>query len=163
MADTRTIYTVGSSTRTLDEFLDLLRAYGIELLIDVRRWPKSRLAHFAKDQLRDHLSAAGIGYHWLGEGLGGYRKGGYGSYLRTEEFAAGLRALERRACDQRTVVMCSERLPWRWHRRFIGDALHEQGWQVIHVIDEKRTWQPERSRGTGSSTPEEGTGSIQAM
>ncbi len=154
MAQGRTIYTVGSSTRTIEEFLDLLREYGVDLVVDVRRWPKSRFEHFVREELQVHLSEAGIGYEWMGESLGGFRKGGYESHMTTDRFAEAIRQLECRARAGRVAVMCSERLPWRCHRRFIGDALERRGWEVVHVIDEGRPWQPQR-RGEGQVDPPE--------
>jgi uncharacterized protein (DUF488 family) len=157
MAQSRTIYTVGSSTRTIEEFIELLRQHNVELVVDVRRWPKSRFEHFVREQLEAHLSEAEIGYEWMGESLGGFRKGGYEAYMATGEFRDAIAQLERRAGAARAAVMCSERLPWRCHRRFIGDALAQRGWDVVHLIDEGHTWQPKRpGRGQGR-TPDEGT------
>lgn len=157
MPGNRTIYTVGTSTRTINEFIDLLRAYRVELVVDVRRWPKSRLEHFVREQLQAHLSEAGVGYEWLGESLGGFRKGGYEPYMNTDEFGQGIAQLEFQARAACVAVMCSERLPRRCHRRFIGDALEQRGWDVIHVIDEEHTWQPERPREGQGDAAEEST------
>ncbi len=155
MAESRTIYTVGSSTRSIDEFIELLRQYRVELVVDVRRWPKSRFEHFVRERLQAHLSEAGIAYEWMGESLGGFRKGGYEAYMATDEFREAIAQLERRGGAARTVVMCSERLPWRCHRRFIGDALEESNWRVVHIIDEGRTWQPERPGEGQGCAPDE--------
>ncbi|MDO8136250.1 MAG: DUF488 family protein [Candidatus Brocadiales bacterium] len=81
---------------------------------------------------------------YIGKELGGYRKGGYEIYMRTEDFLSGIEELEGTARVNRTVFVCAERLPWRCHRRFIGQALEKKGWEVIHIIDEKRVW---RSKG----------------
>jgi hypothetical protein len=157
MAASRTIYTVGSSTRTIDEFVELLRHSGVEFVVDVRRWPKSRFDHFVRERLQAHLSEAGIGYEWMGESLGGFRKGGYEAHMATDEFQEAIAQLERRAGAGRVAVMCSERLPWRCHRRFIGDALAQRGWHVVHVIDRGRTWQPKRPGEGQDGASDEGT------
>jgi uncharacterized protein (DUF488 family) len=82
-------YTLGTSTRTPSEFLDLLRSLDVELVVDVRRFPSSRFQHFKSEELARLLEAEGLGYVCLGQELGGYRSGGYQSYLGTEEFKRG--------------------------------------------------------------------------
>lgn len=138
----RAIYTIGSSNRGPKEFLALLRQHGVQTLVDVRRFPTSRLAHFQKEPLAEWLQQAGLRYVYLGEELGGYRSGGYEAYLRTEEFARGLERLEALAAESTVAMMCAERFPWKCHRRFIGRVLQERGWKVIHIIDEQRVWIP---------------------
>jgi uncharacterized protein (DUF488 family) len=138
---TRSIYTLGSSTRSLDEFLALLRRWDIALLADIRSFPTSRFEHFRRAALEKVLSTEAIAYVWLGRGLGGYRAGGYEKYMLTKEFAGGLDELDALAGERTTAVMCSERLPWRCHRRFVGRALEARGWKVVHVIEDDRTWE----------------------
>ena len=136
----RTVWTIGHSNRSLAEFLDLLKLYNVELVVDVRRWPTSKkFPHFAFAALADPLREAGIELVWLGDLLGGYRKGGYEAYTGTPDFQRGLELLEQRAAFRRTAVMCAELLYFRCHRRFIADALVRRGWRVIHVVDAKRT------------------------
>lgn len=136
------IYSLGTSTRTPSEFLNLLRSFDVEMVVDVRRFPKSRFQHFEGEELARLLEAEGFDYVYLGQELGGYRSGGYKDYLGTEEFKQGLERLEQLAKERRVAVVCAERLPWRCHRRFIGWELERDGWQVIHIIDEKRSWRP---------------------
>lgn len=136
------IFTLGTSNRTPEEFLALLAHYGIQLLADVRRFPTSRFEHFKRENLARLCDEAGVEYVYLGDALGGYRAGGYPAYMGTEAFRAGLENLEALARDRLTAVTCSERLPWRCHRRFIGQTLAERGWQVCHVIDVERKWTP---------------------
>ncbi|RMG65826.1 MAG: DUF488 domain-containing protein [Calditrichaeota bacterium] len=137
------IFTVGTSNRTEQAFLALLRAYGIEQLVDVRRFPTSqRFPHFKKEALAAACRSAGLHYLWLGDLLGGYRKGGYEAYMQTPGFAQGLNRLERLAQEHPTAFCCSERLPWKCHRRFIARALESRGWQVVHILDEDRIWTP---------------------
>lgn len=138
------IYSLGTSNRTPSEFLDLLRSHDVELVVDVRRFPSSRFEHFKREELARLLEAGGFGYVYLGQELGGYRSGGYQAYLNTEEFKRGLEWLEQLAWGRRVAVVCAERLPWRCHRRFIGWELERDGFQVVHIIDEKQSWQPKR-------------------
>jgi uncharacterized protein (DUF488 family) len=134
------IYTLGTSDRTPDEFLALLKDVGVEVVVDVRRFPTSRFKHFEKDELSRLLERGGFYYIYLGKELGGYRRKGYEAYVGTEEFRQGLSRLKELVCKSRVVILCAERLPWRCHRRFIGQELERDGFKVVHVIDEKRTW-----------------------
>jgi len=153
------IYTIGHSDRSIEGFLDLLRAHGIEEVVDVRRFPGSRRhPHFGAEALRASLAQAGIGYHHV-EALGG-RRGrpapdspnngwrvasfqAYADRMAEPEWLDALGALERRAGQRRVALMCSEAVPWRCHRRLIADALVVRGWDVGHII------------GTGAVRPHE--------
>jgi uncharacterized protein (DUF488 family) len=137
------IYSAGTSTRSEVEFIELLRAYGIKTVVDVRRFPTSKFGHFRRENLEVFLRKEGVSYVYLGKELGGYRKGGYESYLLTEEFAQGLNKLEAIGLQESAVFVCAERLPWRCHRRFIGNALRGKGWEVVHIIEKDRIWRPE--------------------
>jgi len=137
-----TIYSLGTSTRSKAEFAALLQSHGIELVIDVRRFPTSRLEHFQQGELTQLLAVLHIDYLHLGEELGGYRKGGYQAFTITPEFEQGMKAIEEIARQKRGVILCAERLPWRCHRRFITSELEKKGWHVERIIDEKRTWVP---------------------
>ncbi len=140
------VYTLGHSNRSLKEFVGLLKQYGVELVVDVRRWPKSsKLQHFNREVLEEALKREGIGYVWLGELLGGYRKGGYESYMRTGEFERGLALLVELAREKRSVIVCSEKLWFKCHRRFIADRLLANGWEIVHIVDEKRVHRHKRS------------------
>ncbi len=133
------IYTVGHSTRTLEELVALLKDHGIQQVVDVRRFPTSRrMPWFAREHLETTLPRQGIQYHWLGDLLGGYRRGGYPRYMESEAFQEGLRRLEHLARQRPTALLCAERLWFRCHRRFIADALCHRGWQVIHLVDPGR-------------------------
>jgi len=135
------VYTLGTSTRSREEFLRLLCHFGISQVADVRRFPTSRLQHFQQDNLAQFLREAGIGYIYLGKELGGYRQGGYRKYTATVDFQEGLGRLEEEARRKPTTILCAERLPWKCHRRFIAAELERRGWRIIHIIDEKRTWE----------------------
>ena len=145
-----TIWTIGHSTRTLDEFLEALDAYKIELVADVRSFPGSRrLPQFGSAELEKSLVVHGIEYRWI-PALGGRRKvspdsfntgwrhpafRGYADHVSTEEFAEGLFELLNVANGLRTAVMCAEVLWWRCHRRIISDVLVTMGIEVIHIRD----------------------------
>src|SRR5690242_2794466 len=132
-----TIFTIGHSTRTAEEFLSLLQAHGITMLVDVRTVPKSRRhPHFAKDALEPFLSAHGISYTHL-PSLGGLRKPrrdsvngawqndsfrGYADHMQTDDFDRGIRALLEMSQNYRLAVMCAEAKWWQCHRQLIADA-----------------------------------------
>lgn len=138
----RSVYTLGTSTRTFTEFVALLKSVRVERVMDVRRFPGSRFQHFKREEMAKSLPHEGIGYSYLGQELGGYRAGGYEAFLASKEFERGLEMLEEIALERNSAIICAERLPWRCHRRFIGAELAKRGWQVVHIIDEKRVWSP---------------------
>jgi uncharacterized protein (DUF488 family) len=149
----QTIYTIGHSTRSGDELAAVLEAYGIELLVDVRRLPGSRrLPQFDSATLEQSLAARGIDYRWIAP-LGGRRRPdadsrstgwrhpafrAYADHLATEEFAEGLFELLMLAGGLRTAVMCAEVLWWRCHRRLIADVLVMLGFTVVHIFDAEK-------------------------
>ena len=136
------IYTIGTSDRLPDEFINILRHYNILQVVDVRRFPTSKFMHFRQENLEKLLIENGIQYYWLGLQLGGYRSGGYQKYMETKEFREGISKLLEFALKFPTVIMCAERLPWRCHRRYVGDYLVSKGYKIVHIIDEKRIWEP---------------------
>lgn len=136
----RLIYTLGTSNRTTERFLNLIKAFGIQVVIDIRRFPTSRFEHFKKEKLKALIESEGMRYVYLGEELGGYRKGGYKSFIHSPQFLSGLDKLEREGERGLSLILCAERFPWRCHRRFVAQALQERGWEVQHIIDEKRIW-----------------------
>ncbi len=139
----RVTWSLGTSTRTAAEFVALLRVHGIEQVADVRRFPRSRRhEQYNREAFARLLKRAGVSYRWLGDALGGYRAGGYEAYTATGAFADGMTQLEQMAADRPTAFVCAERLPWKCHRRFIGQALADRGWDVRHIVEEGRTWQP---------------------
>jgi uncharacterized protein (DUF488 family) len=136
------VYSMGTSTRSLDEFISLLTHYGIETVADVRSFPTSRFEHFRRDRLERALKERGFCYVYLGAELGGYRRGGYEKYMNTPDYGEGLAKLEEIGSSSVTAFVCAERLPWKCHRRWIGESLMREGWEVIHIVDERRTWRP---------------------
>lgn len=138
----RAIFTMGTGTRTMAEFISLLKQLEVEAVVDVRRFPNSRFEHFKKEKLVKSLSEAGVRYYDLGAELGGYRKEGYRTFMTSEEFLCGLEKLRNIAQARKTTIVCAEKLPWRCHRRSIAAELEKQDWSVTHVIDEEHNWTP---------------------
>jgi uncharacterized protein (DUF488 family) len=146
------IYTVGHSTRTLDEFIWLLKHYQIELLLDVRTVPKSRyVPHFNAETLMSTLHKREIEYQHYKK-LGGLRKPtknsinlgwrnasfrGFADYMQTEEFRQSLDALLDWVSAKRVALMCAEAVPWRCHRSLIADAFVVHNVEVLHIVSEK--------------------------
>jgi len=136
------IFTLGTSLRSEDEFVGILKHYHIEALVDVRSYPKSKFPIFNQDYLEKMITKAGMEYHFLGKELGGFRKGGYEKYMTTDSFQKGLDKLEQIAQAKVSVVVCAEKLPWKCHRRFIATALQKRGWETVHIIEQGRIWPP---------------------
>lgn len=135
------IFTLGTSTRDLTEFLEILKYYEIELVIDVRRWPLSKkYTHFNKENLAEVLRIAGIEYLHF-EALGGYRKEGYEEYMKSEDFSKALFEVIKEAERKRVCLVCAERFPWKCHRRFIAYALKERGFAVKHILELGKVYQ----------------------
>jgi uncharacterized protein (DUF488 family) len=147
-----TTYTIGHSTRTIEQFIELLSAHDIEELVDVRTIPRSRHnPQFGAEELAASLQRAGIAYTHLAK-LGGLRRTskdsvnpgwqntsfrGFADYMATPEFRAGLDELETLAEKKTVAIMCAEAVPWRCHRSLIADALAVQGWHVLHIQSRK--------------------------
>lgn len=148
------ILTIGHSTRTIEAFIELLRAKGVRRLVDVRTIPRSRHnPQFNRDTLPKTLRHAGIGYTHMKE-LGGLRHArqdssntgwhnssfrGFADYMQTPEFAAGLETLIQAAGVEQIAIMCAEAVPWRCHRSLIADALKVRGCAVAHIMSPTRT------------------------
>lgn len=143
------IFTIGHSTRSIEQFISLLAANDVQLLVDVRRFPASRrYPHFNGADLAQSLKAAGIEYHHM-PALGGRRPSkpdsvnlgwrnagfrGYADYMQTEDFWRALEELLRCAETKITGIMCAEAVPWRCHRKLISDALVIRGRRVSHIL-----------------------------
>ncbi len=136
------IFTLGTDRRSEEDFIEILLSYGIESVIDVRRIPKSKITTFNRLNLAELLSKERIDYRFLGNELGGLRKGGYTAYIATEDFMEGVSELESIAEGKRSAIICSERFPWKCHRKWISRELHRRGWIVAHIIDKGKVWTP---------------------
>jgi uncharacterized protein (DUF488 family) len=148
------VWTIGHSTRELDEFIELLKENEIEALADVRSLPGSRkFPQFNAENLAESLPAAGIEYIPFKQ-LGGRRKvrkdsphtvwrhlafRGYADYMDTDDFKKGIDDLLQLARQKRTAIMCSEAVWWRCHRSMISDYLRSIGVTVIHIMAPGKT------------------------
>lgn len=142
------IYTIGHSTHSLAEFLDMLQSFDIKCLVDIRRFPGSRkFPQFDKENLQTSLAENGIRYEHQVD-LGGRRKvkkdsennrwknasfRGYADYMETGAFEKAVAELEHIALTQSTAYMCSEAVWWRCHRSMVSDYLKAKGWAVLHI------------------------------
>jgi uncharacterized protein (DUF488 family) len=144
-----TLYTIGHSTRTLAELVEVLRGHSIATLVDIRSFPMSRrLPHFNRESLKSSLPAVGIRYVWMKE-LGGRRKKirndspntalrspsfrNYADYMLTPEFRDAAGELIRMADKSRTAYMCAERVYFHCHRMLVSDWLTVHGHEVFHI------------------------------
>jgi len=172
------IYTVGHSTRVLEEFLGLLQEFEIRLLADVRSFPSSRkYPWFTQEPLKQALKGKGIEYRWF-RGLGGLRRGqladsphaglrspgfrNYADHMATVEFQQAVAELIQAAEDSLTAYMCAEALYWRCHRMLLSDYLAVHGLQVVHILGPGQTRPHSLTKGLqveasrliyGASTP----------
>ena len=150
------IFTVGHSTRTIAEFVDLLRAGAVQLVVDIRTVPRSRRnPDYNLDALADQLAPWQIG-HLRIEELGGLRGKSrdvppevngfwtnqsfhnYADYALSDEYRAGLAQLQDVSRDRRTAIMCAESVWWRCHRRIVADYLLNDGREVFHLMGDSR-------------------------
>ena len=144
-----TLYTIGHSTRTLDDLIDTLRAHQIKTLVDIRAFPMSRrLPQFNRDSLAETLPASGTNYAWMKD-LGGYRKKilddsphialrnhsfrNYADYMLTREFENAVAELVALAEEAPTAYMCAERVYFHCHRMLVSDWLAAHGHEVLHI------------------------------
>lgn len=143
------LFTIGHSTRPINEFIDLLKSHNITQLVDIRTIPKSRHnPQFGQDELRASLEASNITYRYI-EKLGGLRPAvkestndawhnasfrNYADYMQTDEFAQGIDELLKLAEQKTSAIMCAEAVPWRCHRSLVSDALVVRGVEVFEII-----------------------------
>lgn len=148
-ADDKTIWTIGHSTRTLEELVEMLRSFQVEMVVDIRSYPGSRrYPHFNKRSLELTLPQNGVQYFHLPD-LGGRRKvnpqskntawrneafRGYADYMETDAFKDAAIRLELIAKEMHTAFMCSEAVWWRCHRSMVSDYLKARGWKVMHIM-----------------------------
>ncbi len=148
-----TVYTIGHSTRQLEELVDILKHYEIQLLADVRSIPRSRYnPQFNSDSFANELEKRGIDYQHVSE-LGGLRHTtknspntgwrnagfrGYADYMQTSEFKEALDYFLKQATNKTSVLMCAEAVPWRCHRSLLSDALLVRDAEVLHILDKEK-------------------------
>jgi uncharacterized protein (DUF488 family) len=171
MSDQPPIFTIGHSTRSIPEFVELLRAGPADLVVDVRTVPKSRRnPQYNENVLPDELAQYQVGYRRIA-GLGGLRGKSrdvppdvngfwenqsfhnYADYTLSDEFTAALDELLGVSAERRVAIMCAEAVWWRCHRRIIADYLIDRGRDVRHLMDHDRV---EEARLTRGAEPEGG-------
>ncbi len=146
----KVIYSIGHSTRTLQEFVAMLQTFSVEILADIRSYPGSRrYPHFNKENLANKLPENSISYIHL-PSLGGRRKTsadskntawkneafrGYADYMESESFIKGMNELEEMSLKKKVAYMCSEAVWWRCHRSLVSDYLKIEGWKVMHIMN----------------------------
>uniref|UniRef100_A0A7C4HB55 DUF488 family protein n=2 Tax=Staphylothermus marinus TaxID=2280 RepID=A0A7C4HB55_STAMA len=149
------VYTIGYGGRRIEEFIDLIKSYDIERIIDVRKWSSSRRNPvYSSYSLKRFLEENGIDYMWIPE-LGGYRRFGVdvddigiGSCFESEGFRAYatyitvknsvkvfLNKLVEASCEKTSAILCCEKIPYRCHRKILSDYLVVKNFTVIHIID----------------------------
>jgi uncharacterized protein (DUF488 family) len=154
MPGEKIIWTIGHSTRTIEEFISILVSFKIELLADIRSYPGSRrYPHFNKENLERSLAVNKIEYRHF-PALGGRRKvlkdskntawrndafRGYADHVETDEFKNAVQDMEAQAMQFRTAYMCSEAVWWRCHRSLVSDYLKWKGWKVVHIMGENKS------------------------
>jgi len=147
-----TVYTVGHSTRTIEDFIKLIQIYKIKVVVDVRTIAGSRHnPQYNEESLSNSLSKNNLSYLRM-KGLGGLRHTtkmslntawknssfrGYADYMQTPEFTENIKQLITLAKEKQIVIMCAEAVPWRCHRSLIGDALVLRNIEVVDIISEK--------------------------
>jgi len=136
------IYTLGTSNREPYQFTKILSKYQLKVIFDVRRFPTSKFLHFKRENLQKLCESEGVEYVYLGNELGGYRRKGYKEHMKTQEFKRGLEIVKKAARSRAICILCAERFPLRCHRKFIAEELTKEGFEVIHILDENRVWQP---------------------
>lgn len=145
----KNIWTIGHSNKSIEEFIEILQSFNIQLIADIRSHPGSRhYPHFNKEMLRKSLPENGIYYIHL-EGLGGRRKvkpdsvntgwrldsfRGYADYMETKDFRDAIEELKQIAEQANTAYMCAESLWWSCHRSLVSDYLKVERWNVIHIM-----------------------------
>jgi uncharacterized protein (DUF488 family) len=143
------LLTIGHSTHPMEKFIEILRAHGVECVVDIRTVPRSRRnPQFEQQSLSASLPASGIDYVHM-PGLGGLRRArkdsintawqnasfrGYADYMQTPEFSFALARLMELAEPRRVAIMCAESVPWRCHRSLVADALTARGAAVEHIM-----------------------------
>ncbi len=145
------VFSIGHSTRTLEEFVNLLKAYSVNMVVDVRTVPRSRHnPQFNKETLPERLKVEGVKYVHMPE-LGGLRRPvynsvnlalenksfrGYADYMQTKEFSENLLRLLVLLRENCVAIMCAEAVPWRCHRNLLSDALTVRNIKVKHILTE---------------------------
>jgi len=133
------VFTIGHSTRSFDDFLQTLSQYGIDMVVDVRRIPESqKFPHFDRKFLEKELPSHGIAYSSFTD-IGGFRKGGYKAFAASPQFKELQKKLLSIMKGKHAVLLCSEILWYRCHRRYIAEELVKSGFPVVHIYNKEKT------------------------
>jgi uncharacterized protein (DUF488 family) len=127
------IFTIGYGGRRFDDFVALLQQHGISLVVDIRRFPRSKMPEYNKESLEAKLPEFGISYIWMGDTLGGLRRGGYPKYMESDSYQDGISKLLELAEQGNLVLMCKERTDAGCHRRYIIETLADKGIRAISI------------------------------
>jgi len=125
------VFTIGYGGRRFDDFVALLQQHGISLVVDIRRFPMSKMPEYNKESIEARLPQFGISYIWMGETLGGLRRGGYPKYMESDSYQDGMSTLLELAEQGNLVLMCKERTDAGCHRRYIVETLTNNGIETI--------------------------------
>ena len=146
----KTIYTLGHSDRTADDFFSILKTYHIDTVVDVRRYPSSlKFQHFNSGQLKRSLKPFGITYFWFGNQLGAFRPEGYAEFMLTDDYATGINKVTELAIRSVVVLLCSEKKFTYCHRLFIANSVFDIGFKVVHILDAYEQIRHTPQSGTG--------------
>ena len=129
------VYTIGYGNRKFEDFISLLKKHEINIVVDVRRFPRSVYPEYVKENLEKELPKSGIKYVFMGDTLGGFRRG-YEKHMETETYKKGIKNLLGLTKQGKVVIMCLERSPKGCHRRYISQTLKALDVEVAHIIKE---------------------------
>lgn len=124
-------FTIGYGGRRFVDFVSLLQEHGITLVVDIRRFPRSTVAEYNKENLEAKLPQFGIGYISMGDTLGGFRPSGYRKHMESDSYRSGINKLLELADQGNLVLMCKERSDAGCHRRYIIETLANKGIETI--------------------------------
>jgi uncharacterized protein (DUF488 family) len=132
------LYDIGYGVfKRLEELLEILKTKGVEVLIDLRAFPRSRIKGFNREELEEELKRNGVEYLWLGDKLGGFRRGGYEKHVQNNSFGEGLKIILSIARNKRVCLMCLERDRRFCHRRFVVEVLKGLGVEVRDLVRDR--------------------------
>jgi len=132
------VFTVGYGGRDFTDFVTLLREHGIDVVVDVRRYPRSRVPEYCRENLELKLPEVGLSYVFLGDLLGGFRPGGYTDYMASDAYRSGIERIVELADHQNVVLMCKEREESGCHRKHIARTLNEKGVGTVPLGSERQ-------------------------
>lgn len=129
------VFTVGYGGRGIDDFIKLLKDNRVEVVVDVRSYPRSQFEDYNRENLEKRFPMDGLEYIFLGDKLGGLRDGPYQDHMKTQDFKFGIEEVIALAAEKRVTLMCAEKHPNACHRRHICDHLAAVGIEVQHIIE----------------------------